>query len=59
MCVKVSVIIPVYNVEDYLKDCLNSLLSQTLQEFEVICVDDGSTDMSLDILHEYKGRFPE
>lgn len=56
MCVKVSVIIPVYNVEDYLKDCLNSLLSQTLQEFEVICVDDGSTDMSLDILHEYKEK---
>ena len=51
--VKVSVIIPVYNVEDYLKECLDSVLSQTLKDIEVICVDDCSTDDSLKILQEY------
>lgn len=51
---KVSVIIPVYNVEQYLRECLDSVLGQTLKEIEVICVDDGSTDRSLDILREYE-----
>lgn len=46
----VSVIIPVYNVEEYLADCLNSIRNQTLQDIEIICVDDGSTDSSLSIL---------
>lgn len=50
---KVSVIIPVYNVEQYLRECLNSVIKQTLKEIEIICVDDGSTDNSLDILKEY------
>lgn len=50
----VSVIIPVYNVAPYLRDCIGSILNQTLQNIEVICVDDGSTDGSLDILEEYK-----
>ena len=50
----VSVIIPVYNVAPYLRDCIGSILNQTLQSIEVICVDDGSTDGSLDILEEYK-----
>ncbi|KAF5078554.1 Undecaprenyl-phosphate 4-deoxy-4-formamido-L-arabinose transferase [anaerobic digester metagenome] len=50
---KVSVVIPVYNVEEYLKKCLNSVVNQTLSEIEVICVDDGSTDNSLQILEEY------
>lgn len=53
---KVSVIIPVYNVEKYLRECLDSVLGQTLKEIEVICVDDGSTDSSLDILREYEKR---
>ena len=50
---KVSVIIPVYNVEEYLRECLDSVVNQTLKEIEIICVDDGSTDSSLDILKEY------
>lgn len=50
---KVSVIIPVYNTEDYLEECLNSVLNQTLNDFEVICVNDGSTDSSLHILENY------
>ena len=40
----VSVIVPVYNVENYLKECMNSILGQSLKEIEIICVDDGSTD---------------
>ncbi len=53
---KVSVVIPVYNVERYLKECLDSILGQTLKEIEIICVDDGSADHSLDILKEYGDR---
>ena len=50
---KVSVIIPVYNVEKYLHECLDSLLNQTLKDIEIIAVDDGSTDSSLKILKDY------
>ena len=50
---KVSVIVPVYNVEKYLPDCLDSLCNQTLKDIEIICVNDGSTDGSLNILSEY------
>ena len=50
---KVSVIIPVYNVEKYLRECLNSVVNQTLKDIEIICVNDGSTDNSLAILQEY------
>lgn len=53
---KVSVIIPVYNVEKYLAECLNSVLGQTLKEIEVICVNDGSTDRSLEILQQYREK---
>lgn len=53
---KVSVIIPVYNVEDYLRECLDSVCGQTLKEIEIICVDDGSTDGSLEILKEYAAK---
>jgi len=49
----VSIIIPVYNVEHYLRDCLDSVVNQSLREIEIICVNDGSTDGSLAILHEY------
>ena len=50
---KISVIIPVYNVEKYLSECLDSIVNQTLKDIEVICVNDGSTDNSLHILEEY------
>lgn len=52
----VSVIIPVYNSNRYLKECLDSIVNQTLSNIEIICVDDGSTDGSLDILHEYAAK---
>lgn len=51
--VKISVIIPCYNVAKYLGECLDSVLKQTFQDFEVICVNDGSTDKSLEILQQY------
>lgn len=51
--VKVSVIIPVYNVENYLEYCLDSIINQTLEDIEIICVNDGSTDNSLEILEKY------
>lgn len=51
--IKVSVIVPVFNKEKYLGDCLDSLINQTLEEIEVICVDDGSSDGSASILEEY------
>ena len=51
--VKVSVVVPVYNVEDYLEECLDSIVNQTLDDIEIICVNDGSTDNSLEILNEY------
>lgn len=54
--IKVSVIIPVYNVQEYLQECLDSILGQTLKEIEVICIDDGSTDKSYDILMEYQKK---
>lgn len=48
-----SIVIPVYNVDKYLKRCLDSILGQTFLDYELICVDDGSTDSSLKILYEY------
>ncbi len=56
--VTVSVIMPVYNGEGYLRECLDSVCGQTLRDIEIICVDDGSTDGSLAILDEYAGRDP-
>lgn len=53
---KVSVVVPVYNTAPYLRQCLDSIAAQTLRDIEIICVDDGSTDGSLEILREYEGR---
>lgn len=50
---KISVIIPIYNVEKYLRECLESVLNQTFQDFEVICVDDCGNDDSMQIVQEY------
>lgn len=50
---KISILVAVYNTAAYLPQCLDSLLSQTLKDIEVLCVDDASTDKSLDILHQY------
>lgn len=54
----VSVIVPVYNVEDYLVDCLESLLAQTLRSIEIVAVDDGSSDGSSALLREYAAEYP-
>ncbi len=53
MAVKVSIVIPIYNVEKYLRECLDSAINQTLKEIEIICVNDGSTDNCLHIIQEY------
>ena len=53
---KISVIIPVYNTEKYIKECLDSVICQTLSDIEIICIDDGSIDNSLQILSEYEKK---
>lgn len=53
---KVSVIIPVYNAEQYLRQCLDSVINQTLKNIEIICINDGSTDKSLQIIKEYQQK---
>lgn len=54
---KISIIIPVYNNGEHLREALNSVFTQTLEEIEVICVNDGSTDQSMDILSEYEEKY--
>lgn len=56
--VKVSVLVPIYNVEKYLPECLESLQRQTLNEMEFICINDGSTDNSLEIVQRYAAQDP-
>jgi glycosyltransferase involved in cell wall biosynthesis len=53
---KISVVIPVYNAEKYLRECLDSVVNQTLKDIEIICVNDGSTDKSHTILEEYAAQ---
>ena len=57
--VKVSVIVPVYNVEKYLPKCLDSLVNQTLQDIEILVVNDGSPDNSQAIIDDYAARYPD
>ena len=56
---KISVIVPVYNVERYLEECLNSIINQTFSDIEIICVNDGSTDNSAEILKNMKSKITE
>ena len=53
---KISVILPIYNVDKYLKKCLDSVINQTFNDIEIICINDGSTDNSLEILKDYSQR---
>lgn len=53
---KISVVVPVYNAEEHIKESLDSIVNQTLKEIEIICVDDGSTDNSLQILKQYAAK---
>ena len=57
--VKVSVIVPVFNVGEYLSTSLDSILNQTLEDIEIICINDGSTDDSLNILEYYAKKDDE
>lgn len=54
--VKVSILVPIYNVEEFLPECLDSLVNQTLKEIEIICINDGSKDDSLKIIKKYAAR---
>ena len=56
MMYKISILIPIYNVEKYLHQCLNSVVNQTLKDIEIICINDGSTDHSLDIIKEFASK---
>lgn len=56
---EVSVIVPMYNVENYIEECLDSLVSQTLKDMEVIVVNDGSTDNSVSIVEKYVSKYPD
>ena len=56
---KVSIIVPVYNVEEYLDKCLNSLVNQTLKDIEIIVVNDGTKDNSQDIIDKYVSNYPK
>ena len=53
-----SVLVPVYNVDQYLEQCLKSLLNQTFKNLQIICINDGSTDNSLTILNNYSDKDP-
>ena len=53
---KVSILIPIYNVEKYLRQCLESVVNQTLEDIEIICINDGSTDSSPEIIREFASR---
>lgn len=52
--IKISVIIPIYNVENYIEECLNSIINQTIREIEIIVIDDGSKDNSINIVKKFK-----
>ena len=51
--IKLSIIVPIYNVEQYLEECLNSIINQSIENIEVILINDGSTDLSKDIASKF------
>ena len=55
---KLSIVVAIYNLDSYLNKCLDALVNQTLQEIEILCVDDGSTDKSGEIIDEYEKMYP-
>lgn len=55
---KLSIIIPVYNMEKYLRKCLDSIVGQSFKDLQVILVNDGSTDSSEEIIDEYANKYP-
>lgn len=55
---KLSILVPIYNVEKYLDECLSSLAKQTLKDIEIVCINDGSTDESLKIIQKYAKKYP-
>lgn len=57
--VKISVIIPIYNAENYIEECIHSVIRQTFQDFEIVCVNDGSTDNSAKIIKTLQKNYPE
>lgn len=57
--IKVSIIVPVYNMEKYLEECLDSLVNQTLSDIEIVIVNDGSTDSSMQIIEDYIYKYPQ
>lgn len=56
--IKLSIVAAVYNLEEYLPRCLDALVNQTMQDIEILCVDDGSTDSASQIIEEYKQKYP-
>ena len=56
--VKVSIVVPIYNLEKYIPRCLDALVNQTLEDIEIICVNDGSKDSAPQIIEDYKSRYP-
>ena len=57
--IKLSIVVAVYNLEKYLPRCLDALVNQTLEDIEILCVDDGSTDSAPQIIEDYKKRYPD
>ncbi len=56
--IKVSIVVPIYNLEQYVPRCLDALVNQTLEDIEIICVNDGSKDSAPQIIEDYKSRYP-
>ena len=56
--IKVSIVVPIYNLEKYVPRCLDALVNQTLEDIEILCVDDGSKDSAPQIIEDYKKRYP-